>query len=105
MWAAAATARNCVGYEIETGLQAEIQVAINHLLPYANARINQRLEAHSNYVRQNKSDPEQFKYIHRHYDFPVKTRQETDIFLNPPASLKAEGGDAFEVTYSTEKPR
>ncbi len=102
MWAAAAAARNCVGYEIESGLRAEIQAAINYLMPYANARINQRLKAHIDYVKQNKSDPEQFKYTNRHYHFPVKTRQETDIFINPLASLQTAEGDAFEVTYSTE---
>jgi DNA modification methylase len=102
MWAAAAAARNCVGFEIETGLRSEIQTAINQLVPYANARIHQRLEAHINYVAQIKRSKQQFKYTNRHYRFPVKTRQETDIFINPLVSLQPAGSDAFEVMYSTE---
>ena len=102
MWAAAAAARNCMGYEIETGLRAEIQATINQLVPYANARINQRLEDHIKYVKQSKRHQEQFKYTNRHYHFPVKTRQETEIFINPLTSLQTAGGDAFEVTYSIE---
>jgi DNA modification methylase len=102
MWAAAASARNCVGYEIETGLRAEIHATTNQLVPFANARINQRLEDHIKYVKQNKSHQEQFKYTNRHYHFPVKTRQETEIFINPLTALQTAGGDAFEVTYSIE---
>jgi DNA modification methylase len=104
MWAAATAARNCVGYEIETGLRTEIQAAINQLVPYASARINQRLEDHINYVEQIEHNRQQFKYTNRHYAFPVKTRQETDIFINPLVALQTAGGDAFEVTYSTETP-
>ena len=37
MWAAAAAARNCVGYEIEVGLRTEIEAAVNQLAPYANS--------------------------------------------------------------------
>lgn len=102
MWAAAAAARNCTGYEIEAALRAEIQTAIDRLVPYANARIHQRLEDHVNYVKQNKNDKKQFKYTNRHYHFPVKTRQETEIFINPLVSLQTSGGDVFTVTYSTQ---
>jgi DNA modification methylase len=102
MWAAAAAARNCVGYEIENGLRTEIQAAAHQLVPFANARINQRLAAHINYLKQNKRGPAQFKYTNRHYHFPVKTRQEMEICINPLTSLLTAGGDAFEVTYSTE---
>jgi hypothetical protein len=91
-----------VGYEIENGLRTEIQAAAHQLVPFANARINQRLAAHINYLKQNKRGPAQFKYTNRHYHFPVKTRQEMEICINPLTSLLTAGGDAFEVTYSTE---
>jgi DNA modification methylase len=102
MWAAVTAGRNCVGYEIETGLQDEIYAAIDQLVPYANARIDQRIRAHIDFVEQNQRLKKPFKYTSRHYQFPVKTRQETDIFINPLISIQAITGDGFEAIYSTQ---
>jgi hypothetical protein len=102
MWAAAASGRNCVGYEIETGLRDEIYAAIKQLVFYANARIDQRIRAHIDFVEQNQRLKKPFKYTNRHYQFPVKTRQETDIFINPLISIQAITGDGFEAIYSTQ---
>ena len=102
MWAAAAAGRNGVGYEVETGLRAHTQAAIDQLVPYANERILQRIDTHINYVKQNQGAKTPFQYINRHYRFPVKTRQETDIFINPLASIQAKIDDGFEVIYLEE---
>jgi DNA modification methylase len=102
MWAAVAAGRNCVGYEIETGLRDEIYAAIKQLVPYANARIDQRIRTHIDFVEQNQRLKKPFKYTNRHYQFPVKTRQETDIFINPLISIQAISGDGFEAIYSTQ---
>ena len=101
MWAAATAARNCVGYEIETGLQAPIASSIEHLMGYANARIKQRLTAHIDFVNRIKDLKKQLKYTNRHYRFPVKTRQETDIFINPLMSIQTTSGDGFDADYAT----
>ena len=101
MWAAMAAGRNCVGYEIETGLRDEIYGAIDQLVPYANARIDQRIEAHIDFVEQNQRLKQAFKYTNRYYRFPVKTRQETDIFINPLTSIQTITGDRFEAIYSS----
>jgi DNA modification methylase len=101
MWAAVAAGRNFVGYEIETGLRDEILAPIDRLVPFANARINQRIKAHIDYVKQNQRLKQPFKYTNRYYHFAVKTRQETDIFINPLASIQTAAGDAFDVIYST----
>ena len=77
MWAAMAAGRNCVGYEIDQGLRSEIYTISDSLLEYANDRINSRIQAHLNSVKQNHQSAGAFKYTNTSYCFPVKTRQET----------------------------
>ncbi|MDJ0985977.1 MAG: site-specific DNA-methyltransferase [Desulfobacterales bacterium] len=102
MWAAATAARNCVGYEIESALWSEILPVIDRLVPYANARINQRIKTHMVYADQAQRSKNQLKYTNQPYQFPVKTRQETDIFINPLLSIQMNGDMGFDVTYSSD---
>jgi modification methylase len=105
MWAAMATGRNCVGYEIEEGLRHEIDAVADSLVGYMNDRINSRIQAHLNTVEQNRHRSGAFKYINAQYQFPVKTRQEIDIFINPVSAIDRTGNNGFKVRYSTEHPQ
>ncbi len=102
MWAAVAAGRNCVGYEIESELRDAIYTAIEQLVPFANARIDQRIKAHMDFVEENRRLKQPLKYTNRHYQFPVKTRQETELFINPLISIQTIKSDGFKVMYSTE---
>ena len=104
MWAAMAAGRNSVGYEIEAGLSNQIHAIAKPLVRYANAQITKRISAHVDFLNQNKHSRERFKYTNRHYQFPVMTRQETDIFFNPLTAIKKTGAHRFQVSYSTERP-
>jgi hypothetical protein len=105
MWAAMAAARNCVGYEIEAGLRDEIYAISTSLVSYANKCINRRIQTHINYIKQNQGPKGAFKYTNQHYQFAVKTRQETDIFINPITTIEMAGNHGFKVSYSTELPQ
>ena len=102
MWATMAAARNCIGYEFESGLRKEIHAITDSLVDYANTRIQNRIKAHVDYVRQSKSQPGKFKYTNRHYRFAVMTRQEVDIFINPLIAVEKDGSNGFKVSYSDE---
>jgi DNA modification methylase len=102
MWAAMAAARNCSGYEFETGLRNEIYAITDSLIPYANTRIQNRIHAHTDFVEQSRNPQERFKYTNQNYQFPVMTRQETDIFINPLTAIEKAGSDGFNVIYSNE---
>jgi DNA modification methylase len=102
MWAAMAAARNCSGYEFETGLRNEIYAITDSLVPYANARIQNRIHAHTDFVKQSPNPQERFKYTNQNYQFPVMTRQEMDIFINPLSVIEKAGSDGFNVIYSNE---
>jgi DNA modification methylase len=101
MWAAMAAGRNCIGYEIEARLGDEMLVIVDSLLNYANARNQNRIKAHLDFVKHHRSAGKGLKYTNRVYRFPVMTRQEVDLFINPLKAIKKVGKDKFEVSYST----
>lgn len=102
MWAAMAAARNCTGYEFEAGLQNEIYAVTDSLVRFANARIQNRIHAHNDFVEQSRGLRGRLKYTNQHYQFPVMTRQEMDIFINPLSAIEKAGSDNFRVIYSSE---
>jgi modification methylase len=101
MWAAMAAGRSCIGYEIEARLRDEISTAVDSLLDYANAHNQNRIKTHLDFVEHYRPARGGFKYTNRIYRFPVMTRQEVDIFINPLKAIKSVGKDRFEVIYSS----
>jgi DNA modification methylase len=103
MWAAMTAGRNCIGYEIEGKLRSKIDVIKRTISPFANGKIENRIRKHLDYLDANISSKSGFKYKNSYYNFPVKTRQETEILLNPLMAIETVGKNCFEVTYS-DKP-
>jgi DNA modification methylase len=99
MAAAMATARNCIGFEIETGFQDQIQSMLEWIVDAANERINQRINNHRAFIDQRLSKHFEFKYLNKYYDFPVMTRQEVDLFFNPLEKTEKVDDHTMEVTY------
>jgi DNA modification methylase len=105
MWAAMTAGRNCIGYEIEGGLRDEINVIKHTILTLANEKIKNRIGNHLGYLDANIDSKVGFNYKNAHYNFPVKTRQETEILLNPLMTIETIAKDSFEVTYSDRPHR
>jgi DNA modification methylase len=103
MWAAMTAGRNCIGYEIEGGLRDEIDVIKHTILPFANEKIKNRIRNHLGYLDANINSKSGFKYKNAYYNFAVKTRQETELLLNPLMTIETIAKNSFEVTYS-DKP-
>jgi DNA modification methylase len=104
MWAAMTAGRNCVGYEIEEGFRNEIDVIKHTILPFANEKIKNRIRNHLGYLDSNIKSKGGFNYKNAYYNFPVKTRQETEILLKPLMTIETTGKNSFEVTYSDKPP-
>ena len=96
-------ARNCIGYEIEGELRSKIDVIKRTILPFANGKIKNRIGKHLDYLDANISSKSGFSYKNIYYNFAVKTRQETEIFINTLMTIETTRENCFEVTYS-EKP-
>jgi DNA modification methylase len=105
MWAAMTAGRNCIGYEIDGELRSKIDVIKRTILPFANGKIRNRIKNHLAYLDANANAKSGFKYRNAHYKFPVKTRQEIEILLNPLKAIKTMAQNSFEVTYSDNPHR
>jgi len=103
MWAAMTAMRNCIGYEIEGKLRSKIDVIKRTILPFANAKIENRIRKHLDYLDSNINSKSEFNYKNVYYNFPVKTRQETEILINTLVTIETTRENSFEVTYS-DKP-
>jgi DNA modification methylase len=100
MWSAMATGRNCIGYEIETNFRDEILPKKDDIIQLSNNRIRTRIQDHLKFVEQRSEDKGKLKYINRNYQFPVMTRQEIEIFINPLESVKQIDTNTMEVAYA-----
>lgn len=104
MWAAIAACRNSIGFEMDSSLRAEIVSETNCMAEFSNQIINDRIKHHLAFVRQRLDTRGVFKYKNKPYQFPVMTRQETELLLNPLETIAACGKNIFEAAYAS-KPR
>jgi DNA modification methylase len=100
MFAAIATGRNSVGYEIDRRFQAVNISKLDGIVDYCNKRINQRLKKHFEFVESRFNSRGKFKYANKRYLFPVVTRQELDIILNEVKDVRIIDEKTVEASYS-----
>ena len=100
MVAAMATGRNSVGMEIDPSLAPAIQEISGPVVALSNRRIAERLDRHRRFVRERMDSGKPIKHTNRHYGFPVITRQETELILNPLVSIKEKRDKTVEVVYA-----
>jgi DNA modification methylase len=98
--AAAAAARNSIGFEIEPDFAEGIFHRIRGIVALANERVRSRIDSHIDFIRQCRDTGRTLKHVNRRYNFPVVTRQETGLFLNLLAEVRVHEKDGFEVSYS-----
>jgi len=100
MWSAMASGRNCIGFEIETGFREIMLACRDTVIASSNERINQRIHDHLAYLESRSADKGKFKYLNQHYKFPVMTRQEVELFINPLESIEQTAKNSMEVAYA-----
>ena len=100
MWSAMATGRNCIGYEIETDFRGEILSKMDDIIQTSNSRIHTRIQDHLQFVQKRLAEKGNLKYINRHYQFPIMTRQEVELFINPLESVKQTDTNTLQVAYA-----
>ena len=100
VFAAMATGRNSIGFEIESGFRDEIVSIKDTVIDTSNDRIHHRIQNHLEFVQKRSEDKGNLKYINKHYKFPVVTRQEVELFFNPLKNIEQIDGNTMTVTYS-----
>jgi DNA modification methylase len=101
--AAMASNRNSIGFEIDPRFQEIISNLTTKIVSFANHYVQSRLAGHLDFAKKRcsaKKGP--CKHINNVYGFPVMTKQEREILINPLISLEALGGNNYEVTYSAK---
>ena len=66
----------------------------------SNNRIRTRIQDHLQFVQQRSEEKGKLKYINRNYQFPVMTRQEIELFINPLENVKQTDKNTMEVAYA-----
>ena len=99
MLAAMASGRNSTGFENEPDFKDALTAGILSVAKSANTKIDERLEAHLEFVNQRTVSGYEFKHWNRHYGFPVMTRQETDLLFNRPRHVEETENNSFQVDY------
>ncbi|MBI9083577.1 MAG: site-specific DNA-methyltransferase [Desulfobacterales bacterium] len=100
MAAAMATGRNSLGIEIDPSLAPAIEELTGPMVTLSNRRIAERLDHHRRFIRERMESGKPIKHTNRHYGFPVITRQETGLILNPLVEIKKKGNRTVEVVYA-----
>ncbi len=95
MMAAITACRNSLGFEIEKSFQNQFDMS-DELIEILNTIIEKRLQDHIKFVDSYHKD---IKHKNIHYNFPVITKQETDIFLNTIKSIR-ENETSVQVQYN-----
>ncbi len=101
MIAAMAAGRNSAGFELEPDFTLALSDGASSAVDMANTRINDRLEAHLEFVKNRTDVGYEFKYLNRHYGFPVMTRQEVELLFNRPLRVKETEKKSFRMDYSS----
>jgi len=101
-YAAMASGRNSIGYEIDAAFRDTIGEFKNEIVTFSNRYIQKRLLGHIQFVIQWISEKGPLKHQNKYYGFPVMTSQERDLILNDPMDIKDVKDDTFQVTYREE---
>ncbi|MFC1814665.1 DNA-methyltransferase [Thermodesulfobacteriota bacterium] len=103
-FAAMASGRNSIGYEIDATFRDIIHELKNEIVPFSNEYIQNRLFKHIQFVIKRLKEKGALKYKNNFYGFPVMTAQERELILNELIDINVISDDPFEVNYS-EKPQ
>jgi DNA modification methylase len=99
MLAAMCAGRHSLGYEIDGQFQPVILEKVAGLPDLAHETVERRLKAHADFIRERGKSSGEIKNRNHFYDWPVVTRQESELRLERVRQLQFVGNDRFRVTY------
>lgn len=100
--AAIVSERNSIGMECDENFANLIAENIHNCAMLSSDTINTRLAAHKAFILSRLEAGRQIKHHNPFYDFPVVTRQETQIRFHPVLQITCENLGDISVEYSTD---
>jgi DNA modification methylase len=104
MAAAMASARNSVGFEIDSALRDEIIAIKDNIVHFSNEYIYNRIERHVDFAGNRIETKGPMKHTNKYYQFPVITAQEKQLIINNLLDIEKTDKNTFKVKYS-DKPQ
>ena len=103
MLAAMGSGRNSTGFEINHGLERIIKKRAEGIVEESNARIEERIRLHCEFVKRREEEGKPLKYVNRNHGFRVITKQETGMLINRLMAVASVSENGFEVEYLKKK--
>lgn len=97
--AAMAAGRNSIGFEIDPSLNDTIYAIKSNIVDFSNEYIQKRIRRHLDFVKHRMATKGPLKHTNIFYGFPVVTRQEKELVLNPLKKVMDAGDKRLEVSY------
>lgn len=97
--AAMVAGRNSIGFEIDNNFWSLIQTKINNIINISRDHITRRLKLHRLFIAKREEQQKDIKYINEYYNFPVITKQETELRFLEIESLVKTRDYEYEVMY------
>jgi DNA modification methylase len=105
MLASLGCGRNSIGVELDEGFRDSIEQAITTSGPELNALVQKRLSSHRAFVERHEREKGPIRYRNTVYDFPVVTRQETDLAFPYLAGVRPAGDGEFVAAHELGEPQ
>ena len=99
MLAAMGSGRNSTGFETNHGLERIIKRRAEGIVEESNARIEERIRMHGEFVKRREKEGKPLKYVNRNHGFRVMTKQETGMLINRLKSFNHVPENRFEIRY------
>ena len=104
MQAAMAAGRDSIGVEMDRRLERAVDENLAAAAGIAEERITRRLDDHRRFAAEHANAGGTMQYTNRHYGFPVKTRQEQELYLDTPMHVRRQQNGGYQVAYAPRRP-
>jgi len=96
---AMASGRSSIGFEIDPNFKEFIDDRLKGIKEITNEYVKLRLERHLEFIKKRQGDGKEIKYINKNYNFPVVTRQETNLYIANIKEIIIKEENLFEVEH------
>ena len=96
---AMASGRSSIGYEIDNNFKEFIEDRINEIKNIVDEYVKDRLERHLEFIKKRQEENKEIKYVNKNYNFPVVTRQETNLYIPKIKEIIKKEKNLFEVEH------
>ncbi len=99
MLAAMMSGRNSIGVEIDTHFKDYIHEKVTGVVKLSEMRVKKRIADHMRFVKNRENMGKIIRYTNEYYNFPVITKQETQLYIPKVTKFTQASDKLYEITY------